>query len=551
MHNAIAPKRAIALLCCISAANANRPMRYDHYMELPRHVDIDGSSSIPPSSVPPPSSTSTTISTTSSSNPPTSFSSIPPTSFSSVPPGSSSSVPPGGSSSIPTGSSSPTTTTQSSTTTAPPVITVDWSTVSASTTTSVASATHDSHGFPIIPIANCWFCLPGAVAGGGIIISGVTGPGILPPPPANVEASLGFSSIMPTITLDSDGDPSYPSTQPTSAPTTMSTTTKSSSSSSCTSTTTGYDYLVTCTASASDAPASATTCVKSTVTTTGCDITTTASTTTVAACPLSISSSVSAEYNTLPAVTVVNGGTTPLDYYITDTDVPAGFTVSFFGDMFTSASASPTTSSNPPSSVPPTSSLPVPPSSSSAPSSTSTTPSSTTSPSSSPTPTTTPRPTTTTPPPSCSTVTASGAVCTLCSGSTDPDCTSIGPPAPTQTSSNNKGSSLCGHAITGDDCKSAYMRYDENRVYNAYTSYTFTNEDDPINVILPANDGCTAIFTCDNDADYATGMAGWAIIQAFDNLFANDKVKVCGSAYLSNGCHITANACSDCKDVNT
>ncbi|KAI1130595.1 meiotically up-regulated gene family-domain-containing protein [Nemania abortiva] len=154
---------------------------------------------------------------------------------------------------------------------------------------------------------------------------------------------------------------------------------------------------------------------------------------------------------------------------------------------------------------------------------------------------TTPTTTTTQQAPSCSTVTASGAVCTLCSDSTDPQCSAIGPPAPTQTSSNNHGSSLCGGAVSGDGCRAAYARYDENRVYTAYTSYTY----------LGGLDGCTATFTCNSDAEYAVGMAGWAIIQAFDNLFANDKVKVCGSSYLSNGCHVTVNACSDCKDVNT
>jgi hypothetical protein len=149
----------------------------------------------------------------------------------------------------------------------------------------------------------------------------------------------------------------------------------------------------------------------------------------------------------------------------------------------------------------------------------------------------------------CHTTTTAGAVCTLCDGSADL-CTSIGPPAPTQTDSNPKGSTLCKSAISGEDCINAYHRYDENRVYNAYTSYTFTNEEDAINVLLDAEDGCAAIFTCDDDAAYAVGMAGWAIIEAFDYMYENDGVDTCGSAYLSNGCRITANACSDCLDTN-
>ncbi|KAH8678326.1 hypothetical protein BX600DRAFT_545929 [Xylariales sp. PMI_506] len=164
--------------------------------------------------------------------------------------------------------------------------------------------------------------------------------------------------------------------------------------------------------------------------------------------------------------------------------------------------------------------------------------------------TTTQPPTTTAPPPSCQTVTSAGAVCTLCAGSADPDCNAIGPPAPLQTASNPDGSSLCESAISGDDCKAAYSRYDENRVYTAYTSYTYTNAEDAINIVLGADDGCAAIFTCDTDADYAVGMAGWAIIQAFDYMYANDGVDTCGSAYFDNGCHITANACSDCEDSN-
>lgn len=43
------------------------------------------------------------------------------------------------------------------------------------------------------------------------------------------------------------------------------------------------------------------------------------------------------------------------------------------------------------------------------------------------------------------------------------------------------------------------------------------------------------------------GMTGAQIKTAFDNLYQNDNVKVCGSSYLSNGCHVTVNGCDDCK----
>ena len=33
----------------------------------------------------------------------------------------------------------------------------------------------------------------------------------------------------------------------------------------------------------------------------------------------------------------------------------------------------------------------------------------------------------------------------------------------------------------------------------------------------------------------------------FQYMYDNDGVQLCGSAYLANRCHVTANACSDCK----
>ncbi|XXG96645.1 hypothetical protein Hte_002933 [Hypoxylon texense] len=86
---------------------------------------------------------------------------------------------------------------------------------------------------------------------------------------------------------------------------------------------------------------------------------------------------------------------------------------------------------------------------------------------------TTPSPTTSEQAPSYQTATSRGAVCTLCEGSDDP-------------------------------------------------SYTFTNGGDAIDELLPADDGCTAMFKCDDDEAYAKGMAGCAIIAAFDYMYAND-----------------------------
>ncbi|KAJ8123728.1 hypothetical protein O1611_g9526 [Lasiodiplodia mahajangana] len=345
--------RAIALLCYMSIATAEKPYRGHQYMNYRRQFSFSNSSSLTPTSFSstPLSSSSSISSTSSFSIPSSSSSSISPSSS----PGSSSTTSSVGSSSVPTITSTQGTTTS----TTPVIITVDWTTISASTTTSVASATHNSNGWPIIPIHHCWFCLPGGNDGGGIVIAGVTGPGIIPPPPPNVASSLGFSSNIPSITLDAEGDPSYPSTEPTMSPSpsqspssspspttmsTMSTTTRSSSSSECTSTTTGYDYYVTCTATVTD-PLLLTTstgCVTSTVTTTGCDITSTASTTTVAACPASVFRSVSSaeDAQAASAITVVSGTTIPLAFYVDDTATPADFTVSYFGSIFASNSTS-------------------------------------------------------------------------------------------------------------------------------------------------------------------------------------------------------------------
>ncbi|RDL34768.1 uncharacterized protein BP5553_07896 [Venustampulla echinocandica] len=230
--------------------------------------------------------------------------------------------------------------------TSPPTLVINWSTVIPTTTSGVSSATHDSHGWPIIPAVNCWFCPPsGGVGGIGFVIPGITGPGILPPPPPGVEPPPGFSSNMPSITLDSAGDPTYESTEPTSQPTNSASTNTKSSSSSCTSTTTGYDLYVTCTSVTSTALLTSfgsASCETSKVTTTGCDVTTTASTTTVGACPLSASASISAVYlsERAAAGTVVSGTTYPLALWPTEDSVSSSLAVPTSGSSSGSLSGS-------------------------------------------------------------------------------------------------------------------------------------------------------------------------------------------------------------------
>ncbi|KUI54633.1 hypothetical protein VP1G_10694 [Cytospora mali] len=248
-----------------------------------------------------------------------------------------------------------------SSTTAPPIITINWSTVTLDSTTGISTATHDSHGWPIIPVLHCWFCPPGGGSDGGIIIPGVTGPGILPPPSADVESSLGFSTNMPSITLDSQGDPTY-SSEPTSNPTTKPTTSASSSSSAtCTASSTVTDcvtetiystliFASSMSSSTTDFSTSvSTTTTKSCSTVIGCSVTGTTATTSSAiasttmegqSCAVNASASISSLYASAfsAAVTVVSGTTIPLAFYAeTATD---GLTVASFGFNTSSTSAS-------------------------------------------------------------------------------------------------------------------------------------------------------------------------------------------------------------------
>ncbi|TVY20918.1 hypothetical protein LARI1_G001711 [Lachnellula arida] len=117
-----------------------------------------------------------------------------------------------------------------STSTTEPVLILNWRTVTPTTTSGVSKATHDSHGWPIIPSLHCWFCPPHVGTDIGFVIPGITGPGIILPPPPGVAPPPGFSSDMPTITLDSAGDPTYSSTEPESS---SSSSSSSRSSSSC------------------------------------------------------------------------------------------------------------------------------------------------------------------------------------------------------------------------------------------------------------------------------------------------------------------------------
>ena len=89
------------------------------------------------------------------------------------------------------------------------------------------------------------------------------------------------------------------------------------------------------------------------------------------------------------------------------------------------------------------------------------------------------------------------------------------PPAPTQIKSNNHGSALC-PSLAGA-CKFAPQGYNDTFLYTARTSYPATaGDEDAINFFFPAyaNNGCAAIFTCNNDDAFRVEMTGAQIKDA-------------------------------------
>lgn len=119
-----------------------------------------------------------------------------------------------------------------------------------------------------------------------------------------------------------------------------------------------------------------------------------------------------------------------------------------------------------------------------------------------------------------------------------------------QVSSNDKGSSLCS-SLSVKTCRLAYRQFNSTFLYKRRTSYILPSGVDSISngLFESADSGCTAIWTCHDEADLAVGMTGAQIKDAFDNLYRDGDIKTCGSSYLSNGCHITANACVNCAPV--
>jgi hypothetical protein len=96
----------------------------------------------------------------------------------------------------------------------------------------------------------------------------------------------------------------------------------------------------------------------------------------------------------------------------------------------------------------------------------------------------------------------------------------------TVTKGNNDGSSIC-DSISAGTCKSACQRFQDNILYQQYTSPVWPDDSgaDIVNDIFPIagplgeelfgiNYGCTVIWKCDDSASYNQGMTGTQIKDA-------------------------------------
>ena len=126
--------------------------------------------------------------------------------------------------------------------------------------------------------------------------------------------------------------------------------------------------------------------------------------------------------------------------------------------------------------------------------------------------------------------------------------TTTTPPNPSQTSSNDKRSFLCS-ILNGTTCQIAYSQYNDTYLYKSRASYILPSGVNSVanTLFSSADNGCAAVFSCHSDAEYTVGMTSALVKAAFDFLYQNDHINVCGSSYLSNGCHVTVNACENCE----
>ncbi|KAM0205538.1 hypothetical protein ACHAPQ_010433 [Fusarium lateritium] len=135
------------------------------------------------------------------------------------------------------------------------------------------------------------------------------------------------------------------------------------------------------------------------------------------------------------------------------------------------------------------------------------------------------------------------------------------PPDAQQIRGNHDGSALC-RSISKATCLAAAARYVDDIVYHNKTSAVWPDGtgEDITNMILPVigpaiedlfgiNYGCTVIWTCESSESFSRGMTGEDIKRSMLNIYNLDGAKGCGSTYFDNGCHITVNACNNCRDV--
>lgn len=117
------------------------------------------------------------------------------------------------------------------------------------------------------------------------------------------------------------------------------------------------------------------------------------------------------------------------------------------------------------------------------------------------------------------------------------------PPAATQTASDSHGSALCfSIRKKTQKIRETYSQYEDDKIYRMETSR--------VSHKMIGLTGVAAMFKCSTQVAYDTGMSGRQIKAAFDVLFADEKVRSCGSVDLSNDCSVTMNACSNCKATN-
>jgi hypothetical protein len=135
-----------------------------------------------------------------------------------------------------------------------------------------------------------------------------------------------------------------------------------------------------------------------------------------------------------------------------------------------------------------------------------------------------------------------GGKYTYTAGSGTPS--TIRPANPVQTDGNNKGSSQC-HSID-NACDRAIDNFKDDVIYTEFASYYARIKSGIIVVASFGQAGCVVEFDCD---DWSVGgLNGRQIKDAYQELKDTTGVNKCGSSYMSNTCHVTANYCTNCNE---